>query len=234
MSKLRVLLAEDDRLTQSLLKSYLEKEGFEICVAGDASEMSLLLKQQDFALLMLDLGLPDEDGLVLIRQIRMVSNLPIVVITSRANQADRNSALELGADDYLTKPFDPTELVLRLQNIIKRATSNGQAGTTSSKRLPVGMGWNLNLESHSLEDEAGQTISLTGAEFAILAALARVPNRVLTRGQLLDATAHFGNEPSERTVDVLIGRLRRKVAIGNSERVFIKTVSGFGYMLSVS
>lgn len=120
MSVSQILLVEDDELTQILLKSYLEKESFEISVARNASEMSQLLKQQKFTLIILDLGLPDEDGLVLIRQIRMTSDIPIVVITSRNDQSDRNAALEIGADDYLAKPFDPVELVLRLQNILRR------------------------------------------------------------------------------------------------------------------
>ncbi len=234
MNGKKVLLVEDDQLTQSLLKSYLEKESFVVSTACDAKEMSRFLKAQQFALLLLDLGLPDEDGLVLIRQIRMVSDIPIVVITSRADQTDRISALEMGADDYLTKPFDPMELVLRVQNIIKRADREGRTVKTKNERLPVGKGWILRLDSHCLLDDTGHTVSLTRAEYDILVALARAPNRVLSRDQLLDATAHFGNEPSERTIDVLIGRLRRKLGTAENNESPIKTISGSGYMLSIS
>ena len=234
MSADRVLLVEDDQLTQSLLKSYLEKENFQVSVAPSGQEMSRLLERQDFALIMLDLGLPDEDGLVLIRQLRMVSDIPIVVITSRMQRSDRISALEMGADDYLTKPFDPTELVLRVQNIIRRGRIDRPRGEMTEQRLPVGNGWRLRLDSHSLEQNTGAQVPLTRAEYDLLVALARAPNRVLSRGQLLDTTAHFGNEPGERTIDVIIGRLRRKIGNGDNNDCPIKTVPGYGYMLSVS
>jgi len=234
MSGGKVLLVEDDQLTQSLLKSYLEKESFQVSIASNGEEMARQLERQDFALLMLDLGLPDEDGLVLIRQTRMVSDIPIVVITSRTQQADRNSALKMGADDYLIKPFDPMELVLRVQNIIKRTQNAGPSNNSSSERLAVGNGWSLDLNSHALKSDTKNTINLTRAEFDILAALARSANKVLTRNQLLDATAHFGNEPNDRTVDVLVGRLRRKLDDGDKGNNPIQTVTGLGYMLDIS
>ena len=234
MSVSNVLLVEDDQLTQSLLKSYLEKESFKVSVASNGQEMSKLLERRDFALLILDLGLPDEDGLVLIRQVRMVSDIPIVVITSRSQQDVRNLALELGADDYLTKPFDPMELVLRIQNIIKRTQGNVPAEKLSIDWLPIGKGWTLDLNSHVLKNDDGNSANLTGAEFDILVALARSPNKVLSRNQLLDATARFGNEPNDRTVDVLIGRLRRKLDNGDKGSSSIQTVTGYGYMLATS
>ena len=234
MSGTKVLLVEDDQLTQSLLKSYLEKESFHVSIASNGAEMAKQLQRQDFALLLLDLGLPDEDGLVLIRQTRMVSDIPIVVITSRTQQTDRNSALKMGADDYLTKPFDPMELVLRVQNIIKRSQNAGTAEHNSSDRLAIGNGWSLDLNGRVLKGDHSNTINLTRAEFDILVALARSPNNVLTRNQLLDATAHFGNEPNDRTVDVLVGRLRRKLDNGDTGNSPIQTVTGVGYMLGVS
>lgn len=236
MNVSKVLLVEDDELTQILLKSYLEKEFFEMTVARDAARMSQLLKQHQFALIILDLGLPDEDGLVLIRQIRMASDVPILVITSRHDQADRNSALELGADDYMIKPFDPVELVLRLKNILRRTLGRTALPSQSppASLLQIGRGWSLCLESYSLKGNGGTDQQLTRAEFNILAALARSPGKVLTRAQLLDATAHFGNDPYERTVDVLIGRVRRKLKSADSNLNAIKTVPGIGYMLTIS
>jgi len=230
MGMIRVLLVEDDKLTQSLLKSYLEKESYEVRVAGDGKEMLQHLDRSDFSLLMLDLGLPDEDGLVLIRQIRSVSQIPIVVITSRTNQTDRIAALQMGADDYLTKPFDPIELLLRMQNIIRRS----HGAEPGNSPLSIGNGSMLVLDSRSVTDRNGNTVPLTRAEYDILVALARAPNRVLSRSQLLDATAHFGNAPGDRTIDVLIGRLRRKLSNQDGKDGQIVTVPGSGYMLSFS
>lgn len=231
MNVIRVLLVEDDQLTQTLLKSYLEAEKFKVSAAHNGNEMSRMLRHQPFDLIILDLGLPDEDGLVLIRQTRMVSDIPIVVVTSRDDQADRNSALELGADDYLVKPFDPVELVLRLQNILRRTGRDCRPQEIQDNKLPVGQGWSVCPDSHSLENDLGENIPLTRAEFDILVALARAPNRVLSRGQLLDATAHFGNDPGERTIDVLVGRLRRKLGVRENDKSTIRTVPGAGYML---
>jgi len=233
MTEIHVLLAEDDLLTQSLLGSYLEKELFIVKAVDNGGEMLKLLGKQNFQLLLLDLGLPDEDGLVLMRQIRMVSKIPIIVITSRTGHPDRISALEMGADDYLTKPFDPLELVLRIKNVLRRTREVAPEESLPYEQIPIGNGWRLVPQTRSVEDTNGKSISLTRAEYDVLIALARASNRVLTRDQLLDATSHFGNEPNERTIDVLIGRLRRKLDDGENSDDSIKTVTGYGYMLSV-
>ena len=226
MSKLDVLLVEDDQMTQSLLKPYLEKENFRVSIASNAREMSAFLIRNNVAALILDLGLPDEDGLVLIRQIRLVSDMPIIVITSRTDRSARYAALEMGADDYISKPFDPVELAMRLQNIIRRSGRGDSHALRQDNIFPVSIAWSIDLDSRSLKSNTGELVDLTRAEFDILAALARSPNRVLSRSQLLDSTAHFGNDPSERTIDVLIGRIRRKL-----DSSVIKTVPGYGYML---
>jgi two-component system torCAD operon response regulator TorR len=228
----RVLLVEDEELTQNLLKAFLEKEGLEVAVAGSGDEMFDQLDHSRVDLLFLDLGLPDEDGLALLRQIRSVSSLPIIVVTSRTRQPDRLAALELGADDYLSKPFDPQELVLRARNLLGRSAAGAASSIVGrGEQIIEFRNWRLNMDARSLTDPLGEDVTLTRGEFDILAALAKSPDRVLSRAQLLDATAHLGNEPSDRTVDVLVSRLRRKISRCEIDADLIVTVPGFGYKL---
>ena len=229
MKNSHILLVEDDELTRNLLKAYLEKEAFTVSTASDGQEMIALLDRENFDLVFLDLNLPDEDGLSLARRLRAKSAVPLIVLTSRQSQQDRIAALEIGADDYVTKPFDPLELVLRARNLLGRSGGPSDAATNDSRSFA---GWTLNLDARILINDSGAVVSLTRTEFNLLAAMAAAPRRVLSRDHLLDAIARGSDSPSDRTVDVTVSRLRRKIERDPRSPGIIVTVPGLGYMFS--
>lgn len=196
---------------------------------GDARAMWAALDREAPSLVLLDLGLPDEDGLALIRRLRTRSSVPIIVLTARRDRDDRITALKAGADDYVLKPVDPEELSLRVANVLRRGTPAPH--TAGSDALEFG-GWRLDPEGESLTAPDGAAVKLTRAEFDVLTALARAPGRVLSRDYLLDAVARADDEgPSDRLIDVLVSRLRKKMEMGGRTRV-IETVIGRGYKLN--
>jgi len=231
MSATRLLLVEDDAFVHALLSAYLEKEGFRVTVAVDGREAMALLDTEAHSLVLLDLGLPDEDGLVLARMMRSRTKVPIIVITSRQGEEDRKAAFDIGADDFLTKPFDPRELVVRVNELVG-ATVEGDGADVQSDVMALGE-LTLDFTERVITAADGATIDLTRGEFNLLAALARAPNRVLSRAHLLDAITVSDDPPSERTVDVLISRLRRKTESEQRPRI-VDTVPGCGYRLSPS
>lgn len=229
MKNNHILLVEDDELTRNLLKAYLEKESFKVSSASDGQEMIALLDREFFDLVFLDLNLPDEDGLSLARRLRSNSGVPLIVLTSRHSQQDRIAALEIGADDYVTKPFDPLELVLRARNLLGRSGSPPDAADTALRSFA---NWILDLDARILTNGSGNTVSLTRTEFNLLAAMVAAPRRVLSRAYLLDAIARGSDSPSDRTVDVTVSRLRRKIETTPGSPEIIVTVPGLGYMFS--
>lgn len=229
MKNSHVLLVEDDELTRNLLKAYLEKESFSVSSASDGQEMIALLDRDSFDLVFLDLNLPDEDGLSLARRLRSRSPVPLIVLTSRQSQEDRIAALEIGADDYVTKPFDPLELVLRARNLLGRTATSSD---TAAGEARLFAGWALDLAARTLATETGKIVSLTRTEFNLLAAMVAAPRRVLSRGHLLDAIARGSESPSDRTVDVTVSRLRRKIETDPKSPEIIVTVPGLGYMFA--
>ncbi len=228
-----LLIVEDDELVQSLLAAYMKGEGYKVSYAGTGKEMLATLNAEKIDLILLDLGLPDEDGLTLTRQIRARSSIPIIVITARRGREDRLAALGLGADDYLTKPFDPEELVLRVHNILSRAQDGGGGGggRVEANVIESG-GWKIDGGARSVTSPGGQDITLTNAEFNLLAALAKAPNRVLSRDHLLDAVSRNDDAPSDRLIDVLISRVRKKIEDEPKKPKIIITVAGSGYKFS--
>ena len=228
-----LLIVEDDELVQSLLAAYMQNEGFKVSLAVNGKEMLACIDSESIDLILLDLGLPDEDGLVLARQVRARSSLPIIVLTARKEQKDRLAALEIGADDYLTKPFDPEELVLRVRNMLGR-TDSGTADEILRDRMEVFRfeGWTLDSGGHSLIDGKNQKVSLTRAEFNLLGALVRAPNRVLSRDYLLDAVSQDADAPTDRLIDVLVSRVRKKIEKDLKKPKIITTVVGCGYKFS--
>ena len=228
-----LLIVEDDELVQSLLAAYLQKEGYQVSLAGNGKEMHALLNSETIHLVLLDLNLPDEDGLVLARQIRTRSTVPIIVITARKDRADRLTALEMGADDYVTKPFDLQELILRLQNVLGRSGQGANQGSAGPPADRIRFdGWIIDVTARTVTDPASAEVPLTRSEFNLLAALAKAPNRVLTRDYLLDAVSKDDDAPSERMIDVLISRLRKKIEVNPRKPVRIVTVVGCGYKFS--
>ena len=228
-----LLIVEDDELVQSLLAAYMQNEGFKVSLASTGKEMLACIDSESIDLILLDLGLPDEDGLVLARQVRARSSLPIIVLTARKEQKDRLAALEIGADDYLTKPFDPEELVLRVRNMLGR-TETGASEEALQERTEVFRfeGWTLDTGGHSLSEGKNKKVTLTRAEFNLLAALVRAPNRVLTRDYLLDAVSQDADAQTDRLIDVLVSRVRKKIEKDPKKPKIITTVVGCGYKFS--
>jgi DNA-binding response OmpR family regulator len=214
----------------------MQNDGFKVSLAATGKEMLACIDSEAIDLVLLDLGLPDEDGLVLARQVRARSSLPIIVVTARKEQKDRLAALEIGADDYLTKPFDPEELTLRVRNILGRAGdgSNTNAEEALRERTEVFkfLGWTLDAGGHSLTGPDGDKVTLTRAEFNLLTSLARAPNRVLSRDYLLDAVSQDADAPTDRLIDILISRVRKKIEPNPKKPEIITTVVGCGYKFS--
>ena len=225
-----LLVVEDDEFVQQLLAACLENEGYEVSLAVSGKEMFGLLDRGRVDLVLLDLGLPDEDGLVLTRQIRSRSTLPIIVLTARKERENRLAALELGADDYLTKPCDPRELVLRVRNVLARS---GTGATGAGRSAPAEVlrfgGWVIDIAGRTLTAPDGRDVRLTGAEFNLLVALVGAPNRALTRGYLLDAVSRLESGATERMIDVLVNRLRGKIEADPKKPELIVTIVGYGY-----
>jgi len=227
--KQHILIVEDDELVQSLLGAYMEKEGYKVSLAVSGKEMLSVLDQESVDLILLDLGLPDEDGLTLARKVRARSAIPIIVITARKSRDDRITALEVGADDYLTKPFDPQELVLRAQNLLDRSAQTESGGGRPQISTLSFDGVSINLSAHTVTNSAGREVDLTRAEFNLLSGLANAPNRVLSRAHLLDAITQHDESPSDRMIDVLVSRLRKKLERNPKKPELIVTVPGCGY-----
>lgn len=226
-----VLIVEDEEFILALMGAYLSDEGFKVSLATNGQEMLSLLDKEKVHLILLDLGLPDEDGLVLTRQIRARSSVPIIVLTGRADQGDRLSALELGADDYLTKPCDPREIVLRAKNLLNRLEGVGKQAKKLEDSIRFG-DWTLDEAGHTILGADGKDVLLTPAEYNLLTCFARAPNRVLTRDHLLDAVSRYEDAPADRMIDVLVSRLRKKIEIDPRNPAFIVTIRGCGYKFS--
>jgi two-component system torCAD operon response regulator TorR len=227
----RLLVVEDDPAILSLFVAYLEKDGYQVTGAATAASAEAMVKKQEFDLILLDLGLPDEDGLVVARRIRASSTTPLVFVTQRASDADKIAGLELGADDYVTKPFNPRELSARVRNILARADRRGsREGPEDVVRFGE---WVLDLGRYTLRDGTGNTVPLTRAEFDVLKALLLASGRAVTREMLLDAIRPKNPEGSDRAIDVLVSRLRRKLESGDGRPTVIVTVLGVGYRIGV-
>jgi two-component system, OmpR family, torCAD operon response regulator TorR len=229
-AKAHVLIVEDEPVTRAKLAAYLLAEGFQVSEAADAKDMKTIIARSVPDVVLLDINLPDESGLILARDLRSRSAVGIILVTARQDEMDRIVGLELGADDYITKPFNPRELTVRVRNLQRRV-----APTMAAERSASGVygfsGWRLDCDARQLISPAGEAVRLTRGEFDVLAALARNPGRALTRDQLLDLTQHEGEAVVDRTIDVLVGRLRRKIEADPRHPSVILTVHGVGYRL---
>ncbi|MFT7246570.1 MAG: two-component system OmpR family response regulator [Candidatus Azotimanducaceae bacterium] len=228
-----ILVVEDDEFVCGLLCSVLESAGFESSSENSVQGLHSRRVQEHFDAILLDLGLPDGDGLDALRQIRDEgSNVPVVVLTSRTDVEARITALEIGADDYVQKPVDPRELLLRIQRLVKHSPGDGVPNQATTEKLTLGE-WTLDLAQRSLLCSGKGDVPLTRSEFDLLAALFSAPNRVLTREHLLDALERDNDSPYDRTVDVLISRLRKKLVATSGQSSPIQTVQGVGYKLKL-
>lgn len=218
-----ILIVEDEEQIVRVVRAYLEQAGYEVLVARNGPEGLMRVRQQRPDLVVLDLMLPGMDGLDVCRAIRRESSTPIIMLTARAEETDKLIGLEIGADDYMTKPFSPRELVARVRAVLRRV-----GGDEPAETLIRAANVEIDLQAHTVLVQ-GQSVDLTPTEFDLLVAMARHPGRVLSRAQLLDATLGEVYEGYERTIDVHIKNLRRKIEPDPRAPRYIQTVYGVGY-----
>ncbi|MEN3111697.1 response regulator [Uliginosibacterium paludis] len=229
MSK-KILVVDDDPELTTLLRDYLGNNGFTVECAVDGNGMRTMIERFTPDLLILDLMLPGEDGLTLCRNLRAASRLPILMLTARGDDMDRIIGLEMGADDYLPKPFNPRELLARVKSILRRA-EDASPRERPARSLHFA-GWTLDLAARNLIGADGVVIALSTGEFRLLHLLAETPNCVFSRDQLTDALSGRDAGPFDRTIDVMISRLRRRLNDDARDPQLIKTVRSEGYMLA--
>jgi len=225
-----VLVVDDDAELRALLSEYLGRNGFRVSVARDGREMRQLLEHSSPDIVVLDVMLPGEDGLALCRDLRARSNLPVVMLTARGDEVDRIVGIEMGADDYLAKPFNPRELLARMKGILRRARSLPSV-RSEGHRLRFA-GWILDLAARQLVAADGVVVPLSGTEFRLLQIFVTHPNRVLDRNQLMDLALGREATPFDRAIDVQVSRLRQRLQDDAREPRIIKTVRNGGYVLA--
>ncbi len=223
-----ILVVDDDRKLRELLTRYLSEQGFEVMAAADGTEMDRMLAERAADLIVLDLMLPGEDGLSIARRLRAESELPIIILSAKGDEIDRIVGLEVGADDYLSKPFNPRELLARINSVLRRVEK--QQGGTPENVLTFGP-FQMDLDSYSLSCN-GESIELTSGEFQLLRHLAARPNRVMSRDQLLDLLDDGVEGAFDRSIDVRVTRIRKKIEEDPHHPRYIKTVRGVGYLFS--
>jgi two-component system, OmpR family, response regulator len=230
-----ILVVDDDREIRDLLSKFLERQGMRVTAARDAKEARRLWPLGRYHLVVLDLMLPGESGLDLARWLRAEAAVPIVMLTAMAEETDRIVGLELGADDYLGKPFNPRELLARIRAVLRRAS--GEAGAASKEPPAKSIrfaGWVLEPARRRLLSPDGVEVALTGGEYELLQVLVERPNRVLTRDMLMDLLRGRQAGPFDRAIDVAVSRLRRKLEDDGRNPSLIKTVRGGGYVLAAN
>ncbi|MBI2718171.1 MAG: response regulator transcription factor [Rhizobiales bacterium] len=230
----KLLIVDDDRQTCALVKQYFERHDYQVATAQDGGEMAAQMARQKFDLVILDVMLPGKNGFELCRDIRGRSDVPVIMLTAVNDLTDRVVGLEIGADDYVPKPFEPRELLARVRAVIRRKMGGG---TAENAELPQGYGFEgftLDLATRKLTADGGVVVSLTAAEFDLLAAFARNPRRSLTRDQLLELTTGRAVNAFDRSIDILVSRLRKKLERNAGPEELIKTMRGTGYFFTPS
>jgi two-component system OmpR family response regulator len=228
-----VLIVDDDAEIRSLLSQYLVTNGFRVTAVADGRAMSQALSAGRIDLVVLDLMLPGDDGLTLCRNLRAKSDIPVVMLTARGEETDRIIGLEMGADDYLAKPFSARELLARIKAILRRARSLPDNLQPDSARHIRFAEWTLDTVHRRLVSDGKVVTPLSGAEYRLLRIFLDHPNRVLNRDQLVDLTQGKEADPLDRSIDVQVSRLRHRLGDDSREPRLIKTVRGEGYVLAV-
>ena len=231
--KAHIVIVDDDVRLRDLVAKILAEEGWRVSGCRDGQEMTTLIVADPPDLIILDLMLPGPSGLELCRKLRQTSDVPIIMLTAKGEEADRVVGLEIGADDYLGKPFGSRELVARIRALLRRAAGLHLPGNPATGRKYRFEGWTVDTPRRELLNGEGVVIDLTSGEYDLLLAFVEAPQRVLSREQLLDLSRNRTAAAFDRSVDVLISRLRRKLGAEDSERI-IKTVRGAGYMFAPS
>jgi len=229
-----ILIVDDQREICDLVQEYLASEGYRVSTAYDGAGMRRVIAQDPVDLVILDLMLPGEDGLTLARSLREESSVGIIILTGRGETVDRIIGLEMGADDYLPKPFHLRELLARVKSVLRRASTRSADRQGASRPRARFAGWNLDLSTRELLSPAGEEVRLTTGEFDLLSAFVNNANQVLSRDRLLDLARNREAGPFDRTIDVQVGRLRRKLEDDPQRPTMIKTVRGSGYIFTPS
>ncbi|HHL21538.1 MAG TPA: response regulator transcription factor [Aliiroseovarius sp.] len=230
MNKELILVVDDDPQITSFLKRYLEKQDFSVICASDSGEMEHMLANNPVDLCVLDIGLPGKSGLDITRDLRAKSNLPILVLSGRDETFDRVVGLEFGADDYMVKPFEPRELVARIRSVLRRSKTVQASPDTGGDPVYLFADWRFNPTDRSLiNTTSDEKVALTTTEFEILHLLVAHPGKVFDRNRLLDAARGRDSFSGDRTIDVHIMRLRKKLGCDSPENELINTVHGIGY-----
>ncbi|CAG8999510.1 MAG: Transcriptional regulatory protein OmpR [Candidatus Celerinatantimonas neptuna] len=225
----QILVVDDDQEILSLLQQYLTKSGFIVDTASEGKQMRHRLEIQQPDLIILDIMLPGDDGFTLCRKIRQESNVPIIMLTANSDETDRVIGLELGADDYIGKPFSPRELLARIKALLRRSEVTNQA--MQPARYIRFNEWRLDTQTQCLLHESGLQLELSGSDYRLLQLFLQHPNEILNRDLISDATRGRGSLPMERGIDVQISRLRHRLGDNNKNRRIIKTIRGSGYIL---
>jgi two-component system, OmpR family, response regulator len=229
-----VLFVEDDPEIRALVADFLHQSGLRVTVAQDGEEMDRELSGNGVDLLILDIMLPKEDGLSLCRRVRASGSLPIIMLTARGAEIDRVVGLEMGADDYLTKPFSSHELLARVRALLRRSQYTTPEQRHPRRSVLTFANWRLDLIARRLHSRDGTRVALTGGEFELLVAFCEHPNRVLTRDQLLEWTTRGKSDGTvDRSIDIQVSRLRRKIERDPKDPVLIQTVRSGGYVFTV-
>ena len=229
-----VLVVDDDLDIRSLLRDYLEKNGYRVTAVGDGKAMWAAFDEARPDILVLDVMLPGTDGLTLCRNVRARSGIPIIMLTARGEETDRIVGLEMGADDYLPKPFSPRELLARIKSVLRRARTLPDNLQPEAARRICFAGWTLDIATRNLLSPAGVVVALSGTEFKLLRIFLAHPNRVLNRDQLIDLMLSRDASPFDRSIDVQVSRLRHRLDEDAKEPAIIKTVRGEGYVFAAA
>ena len=226
-----ILIVEDEPVTRTKLLGYFKAEGYLVTAVGTAAEMEQVLEKEDIQLVLLDINLPDNNGLLLTRELRGHSSIGIILVTGKTDDIDKIVGLEVGADDYVTKPFNPRELLARVRNILSRvnAASSAEDSTKATYRFD---GLEFDAPKRQVLGRDGSIIKLTRAEYELLMVFVGHHNQVLNRDRLMNKVTHRSWDPSDRTIDVLVMRLRKKLERDYKSPILFSTVHGEGYLFS--
>jgi DNA-binding response OmpR family regulator len=232
---IHVLAVDDDPSVRQMIADYLGDNDIEVTVIGTGREVAQAMTRETIDLVILDLKLPGEDGMHIARELRAESDIPIIMLTGRKDEADRVMGLELGADDYLTKPFSPRELLARIRALLRRSRAQETVADGLARiRAYRFAGWELNVRLRRLKSPQGEIVATTNSEFNLLVSFLAAPQRVLSREQLLELSRLHNDEVYDRSVDVQVGRLRKKIEPESGRTQLIRTERGAGYIFTAA
>ena len=232
VSKGKIHIVDDDQRLCRLLSRYLENGGYEVTTSTTGEDISQRIQDSSISLLLLDIMLPGKDGMTLAREIRALSDIPIIFLTAKADVSDKVDGLEIGADDYITKPFEEKELLARIHSVIRRAKLDTYHQTT--KTVAKFAGWELNLINQTLRSPEGELVDITNSEYKLLSALVRRPNIAVSRDEILNMISGRQWSPLDRSADMAIAKLRKKIEQNPKKPALIKTIRNKGYQLTVA